>query len=312
MFQLGNSIRSSDTKPLKFVSAIAVLVGISMVATSVPANAESPVLLGTTSNFAVLAGSGISDIGPTTVSGTAGADLGSSPTGTFVNDVQVTTTGTKYTAVDPIVTTAKTDLVTAYNDAAARTSTETISADLGGRTLVSGVYSSESSMGLTNNLTLDGANDPNSVWIFQVGSTLTTANSSTITLINDAQPCNVFWQVGSSATFGTASTFVGHVFALTSITATTGATFNGQLLARNGAVTLDTNTITNNVCAAAPTASPSASPTTSSSPSPSPVVTTVSGGPLPHTETSWQTKFYAGLGLFVIGLTVGVVRRRRI
>lgn len=93
-----------------------------------------------------------------------------------------------------------------------------------------------------------------------LGSTLTTASSSVVQLINGALPCHVFWQVGSSATFGTSSDFTGHVLALTSITATKGATFKGQLLARNGAVTLDTNTITKDLCAAAVTPSASATP----------------------------------------------------
>jgi len=127
MFHFPNELRSTRSKIIKFGSGVSAIVVVSMLATSLPANAEPTVLLGTTANFAVLAGSGISNTGPTTVSGSAGADLGSSPTGTFVNPVQVTTTGTKYTAVDPIVTTAKGDLVTAYTDAAGRTSTETFS-----------------------------------------------------------------------------------------------------------------------------------------------------------------------------------------
>ena len=270
-------------------AAIAVIAIVGLIASSIPSNAETPVGLGSTSNFAVLAGSGITNTGPTTISGTAGGDMGSSPTGTFTGDTLVTTTGTKYTAVDSVVTAAQTALTTAYNDAAGRTSTATVSADLGGQTLVSGVYTSASSLALTGNLVLDGAGDPNAVFIFQAGSTLTTASASSISFINGAQACNVFWQVGSSATFGTSSSFAGHVFALTSITATTGATFDGQLLARNGAVTLDTNTITNNVCAAAPTPTVTATETAT----PTPVVTpTETATPTPvvtPTETATPT-----------------------
>jgi LPXTG-motif cell wall-anchored protein len=179
------------------------------------------------------------------------------------------------------VTAAKTALVTAYDDAAGRTPATTVTADLGGQTLVGGVYNAAAAMALTGTLILDGQNDPDSVWVFQAGSTLTTAGSSVVQLINGAQPCHVFWQVGSSATFGTSSDFTGHVLALTSITATTGATFKGQLLARNGAVTLDTNTITNDVCAAAVTPTPTATPTAT----PSATVTATPPAATPPTET---------------------------
>ena len=309
MFRANTTVTHQRSRLLKSGSDVIALVAVVLLASSIPAQAEPTVDLGLTAPFAVLAGSGISDTGPTTVDGTAGGDLGSAPTGTFVNDVQVTTTGTKYTALDATVTAAKVDLVTAYDDAALRTSTATVSADLGGQTLVSGVYSAESSMGLTGTLTLDGENDPNAVFIFQVGSTLTTAAASSVALINGAQPCNVFWQVGSSATFGTTTDFAGHVFALTSITANTGATFDGQLLARNGAVTLDTNTIHNDVCAAAPTPTPS--DTISPTPTASPVGTTISGGPLPHTELGWQPLFYGGLALGISSSVVFLARRRR-
>jgi len=302
--------RFSQAKTARTVVAIALISAVTLGTFAVRAFAESPVGLGTTSNFAVLAGAGISNTGPTTVSGTAGGDMGSSPTGTFTGDTLVTTTGTKYTAVDSVVTAAKDALVTAYNDAAGRTSTATVSADLGGQTLVSGVYTSASSMGLTGNLTLDGAGDPNAVFIFQIGSTLTTASSSTITMINSAQACNVFWQVGESATFGTGSSFVGHVLALTSITATTGATFNGQLLARNGAVTLDTNTIVNDACAVDLT--PASATATPAAPADSPVTTTEAGGELPQTDSPWQLIFTIGLVLLVTGAVVAILRRRRI
>jgi LPXTG-motif cell wall-anchored protein len=103
-------------------------------------------------------------------------------------------------------------------------------------------------MGLTGTLILDGGGDPNAVFIFQAGSSLTLGSGSQVVLINDAQPCKVFWQVGSSATLGTGTNFVGHILAMESITDTTGATIRGQLLALDGAVTLDTNTIINDAC----------------------------------------------------------------
>jgi LPXTG-motif cell wall-anchored protein len=264
-----SKINFKQTKVIVPVIATAVVAIVALIIPAISNAAQPPVGLGSTANFAVLAGSGITNTGPTTVGGTAGGDMGSDPTPAFTGDTLVTTSGTKYTAPSAVVTAAKTALVTAYNDAAGRTPASTVTADLGGQTLVAGVYNSASSLGLTGTLILDGQNDPNSVFVFQAGSTLTTAGSSVVSLINGAQPCNVFWQVGSSATFGTSSDFTGHVFALTSITATTGATFKGQLLARDGAVTLDTNTITNDVCAAVvtPTPTPTATPTASVTPS---------------------------------------------
>ena len=112
-------------------------------------------------------------------------------------------------------------------------------ADLGGMTLTSGVYSDSTSFGLTGTLTLDAQGNPNAVWIFQTGSTLITSANSAIILVGRAQADNVFWQVGSSATQGTDSDFIGNILALTSIMLDTGATVDDSLLAQNGAVTLD-------------------------------------------------------------------------
>jgi len=139
--------------------------------------------------------------------------------------------------------------MTAYNDAAARTPAATVSGDLGGRTLTAGVYKSASSLGLTGALTLDAQGNPNAVFIFQAGSTLTTASGSHVNLINGAQPCNVFWQIGSSATLGTSSVLSGNILALTSISIDNGVTVLGRALARNGAVTLINDTITAAHCA---------------------------------------------------------------
>jgi type VI secretion system secreted protein VgrG len=146
---------------------------------------------------------------------------------------------------------AKTDLETAYADAAARTPVTLIPSELGGTTLIPGVYNStDGTFQITGTLTLDAQNDPEGVFIFLMETTLITAIDSNVELINSARYCRTFWKVGSSATLGVNSHFAGHIFALTSIAAHTGATIQGQLLARNGAVTLDTNTITNGVCAA--------------------------------------------------------------
>ena len=143
---------------------------------------------------------------------------------------------------------AKVDLTTGYNNAAGQSRTADSGAELNGQTLVAGVYGTDSALGLTGSVTLDGAGKTDGVWVFQAGSTLITASSSTVVLTNGAQACNVYWQVGSSATLGTSTSFVGTILAQESITATTGATIQGRLLAQSGAVTLDTNTISRPSC----------------------------------------------------------------
>jgi hypothetical protein len=138
-------------------------------------------------------------------------------------------------------------LTTAYNNAAGAAGGAVLPADAGGLTLAPGVYkttSSQPSLGITGNLTLDGGGNANAVWIFQIVSTVTTAaGNSQIILINSANSHNVFWQVGSSATLGTNTTFAGTIMAQASITLATGATLNGRALARTGAVSLDSNPV---------------------------------------------------------------------
>lgn len=230
----------------------------------------------TTQNFAVLAGSGITNTGATTITG----DIGSSPTSTETGFGSVTIiSGANHTSADPndaVTVTAKTDLVTAYNDALGRPTTATIATELGGSTLTDGVYNSNSgTFGITGTLTLDAQGNSDAVFIFKTsteteseGSTLITASSSRVVLINGAQACNVFWQVGSSATLGTSSSFVGTIIALTSITDNGSSTVNGRLLARNGAVTLNNTTIAKSTCASATTSSPSSSGSSSSASTP--------------------------------------------
>lgn len=210
--------------------------------------AQPPVDLGTTESFAVLAGSTITNTGPTTINGDAGGNVGLYPGTAFPGQASVTLSGEVHLA-DAVAQVAKDDLVSAYNDAAGRTPATTIPTELGGQTLTPGVYDSAAgTFQITGTLTLDAQGDPNAVFVFQTASTLITASNSTVSLLNGARYCRIFWKVGSSATLGTGSHFVGHLFALTSIAAQTGATVQGQLLARNGAVTLDTNTITNGLC----------------------------------------------------------------
>ncbi|MDP9299701.1 MAG: ice-binding family protein [Actinomycetota bacterium] len=235
--------------------------------------AQPPVGLGTADSFAVLAGSGITNTGQTTITGDVGTFPTTSETGFAPCPAAncVTLNGTNH-AGDAVTQGAKNDLVTAYNDAAGRTPVTTIATQLGGQTLVPGVYNSASgTFGITGTLTLDAQGDPNGVFIFQMASTLITASSSNVSLLGGAQACNVFWQVGSSATLGTSSTFRGNILALTSITVTTSVTVVGRVLARNGAVTLDTDTITRAACGSQTTPPPTTTPPSTTTPSSTPL-----------------------------------------
>jgi len=221
--------------------ALVVLVGVAWAA-------QPPVGLGTADSFAVLAGSTVTNTGPSTING----DLGVNP-GTAITGFPPGTVNGTIHAADAVSAQAQSDLTIAYDDAAGRTPPVAVSGELGGLTVTPGVYKSSSSVGLTGVLTLDAQGDPNAVFVFQVASTLTTASGSRVKLINGAQPCNVFWQIGSSATLGTSSVFVGNILALTSISVNDAVTVNGRLLARNGAVTLINDTVTAAHCDAGTT-----------------------------------------------------------
>jgi serine protease AprX len=201
--------------------------------------------LGTAESFAILAGTTVTNTGPSTINGNLGLSPGTAVTGFGPGRV----TGTAY-AADAIALKAQSDLTTAYDDAAARTPAVPAPADLGGLTLTPGVYRNASSLGLTGALTLDAQGDPNAVFVLQAGSTLTTGSASQVRLVNGAQACNVFWKVGSSATLGTGTVLAGNILALTSISINDGVTLQGRALARNGAVTLINDAITAAHCAA--------------------------------------------------------------
>jgi uncharacterized repeat protein (TIGR01451 family) len=221
-------------------SALAVTTAALLGMPSGARAATSPVPLGTAANFAVLAGSTITNTGATTING----DLGLSP-GTSVRGFPPGQVNGTIHAADSAALQAQDDLTAAYSNAAARTVSATIPVELGGTTQTPGVYdSTASTFGITGTLTLDAQGDPNAVFIFKAASTLTTASESNVSLVNGAQASNVFWLVGSPVTLGANSTLQGSLLALTSITVTTGTTINGRALARNGAVTLDTATIT--------------------------------------------------------------------
>jgi type VI secretion system secreted protein VgrG len=170
-------------------------------------------------------------------------------------------------AADANAAQAQSDLTIAYNDAAGRPSSASAGVFVN-ETLLPGVYTAGSALALNGALTLDGQGNANSVFIFQAGSTLTTASGSSIVLTNGAQACNIFWQVGSSATLGTGTSFKGNILALTSISVTTGVTIEGRALARNGSVTLDSNVFTAPGCAATPTGTSTVTPTQSATGTP--------------------------------------------
>jgi len=293
----------------KFISLLVVLsLGVMMVAPTTSMAAQPTVNLGTTSTFVVLAGSTITNTGTTTINGSTGADVGLSPGTVFSGRESVTISGAVHLA-DAVAIKAKDDLVTAYNDAAGRTPVTTIPSELGGTTLKPGTYdSADGTFQITGKLTLDAQGDPDGVFVFKTASTLKTASASNVNLINSARFCRTFWKVGSSATLGTNSHFVGHIFAMESITATTGATVQGQLMARTGAVTLDNNTITNGLCTTTPVTSPATGAATEVTTGV--VKKTVTGGQLPKTSTPLYDLLFLGAALTLIGV-VGWRSRKR-
>jgi hypothetical protein len=194
-------------------------------------------------NFSVLAGTTVTNTGSTVVSG----DVGVCP-GTAVTGFPPGLTGGTIHLADGVASLAQATLTAGYIDAAGRAGGTSVAGDLVGQTLTSGVYTSTSSLANSGDLTLDAQGNPSAVFIFQISSTLITGSGSHVVLANGAKACNVFWQVGSSATLGTNSVFKGTIMALTSITVTTGVNLEGRALARNGAVTLDTDVITGCTC----------------------------------------------------------------
>lgn len=234
--------------------------------------AEAPVGLGTAGSYSVLGGQTVTNIGPSQLN----ADLGVSP-GSAIEGFPPGVHGGSLNAGNAQAAQAQADVVVAYNDAASRTPTESVTGDLVGRTLGPGVYNSAGPLALSGTLTLDAQGDPNAVFIFQAASSLITASASNVNLIGGAEACNVYWQVGSSATLGTQSSFTGTILALTSISATTNTVVEGRALARNGAVTLENNTFTAPNCAPAPAATAPAET--------APAVVPTAPAPLP-TETA--------------------------
>ena len=199
-------------------------------------------ILGRAATYGILAGSTVTCAG---APGTINADVGVSPGSTTTGFPPCTITGATNLA-NPVAANAQNDLTTAYNALAGLACGTTVTpADVGGRTLAPGVYCVATSLGVTGTVTLDGQGNPNALFVLQMGSTLTTGTNASVALIGGAQAKNVYWQVGSSATLGTGTTFRGTIVALTSITLNNNVAMTGRALARNGAVSLGTgDTIT--------------------------------------------------------------------
>lgn len=243
-------------KKLNKIKVITVLAAVPMLSIFLyPAvSFAAPVIhQGTTTSYAILAGSTITNSGTTSVTGTAGVDVGVSPGSAITNTG--TLGGTQHIN-DASAIAAQTSLTTALSDTNAPVAT-VIPADLNAQVLHAGSYKTGSSFLNSGTLTFDAQGDANAIFVMQSpSSTIATSVSSTMVLTNGAQACNVFWAIGSSATLGASSTFVGHLYAATSISLGTGATVHGDLLAQSGAVTLLGNTIVNDNCAASVVSTP--------------------------------------------------------
>jgi LPXTG-motif cell wall-anchored protein len=275
-------VRSKVRFARRAAPSAVIALGVSVLLQSAAGAGPTPVGLGTATSFAVLAGAGITNTGPTTITGDTGTFPTPSETG-FNGPAPdfVTFLGGGVDHADDAVTQgAKSDLLTAYDDAAGRLPEVGHAVALGGDTLTPGVYSN-GTFGLTGTLTLDFQNDVTASFIFKTATTLITAVNSSVVMINaDANAaCRIAWKVGSSATFGTGTQFKGDVLVKESITANTGATFIGRLLARDGAVTLDTNTIDSRSCVAVtgiPTTTTSTTATTGNNAAPATTTSTTS------------------------------------
>jgi hypothetical protein len=287
-----------------FVLGITILL---LAGTPASAAIVPTVPLGTSANYSVLGASTVTNTGPSTLAQSLGLWPGTAITG-FPPGL-VTPPGTTDTT-NAAAQQAQSDLTAAYLNAAGRPLDATTTADLANLNLGAGVYAapSKGAMALTGPLTLNGAGNASSVFIFQTNSTLITGSGSSVSLINGAQACNVFWQVGSSATLGTGSVFVGNILALTSITVNTGVTVQGRALAQNGAVTLDDDTFVAPGCATSgggggTPITPGGTPTTPGGTPTTPGGTPTTPGGTPTGTGNFPGSSTLGTGTTVLGTT---------
>lgn len=306
---------------LAVASALSVIIAPAALAAG-----PTTVNLLTTDGFAVLAATAVTNVPTSVITGNVGLSPAAGSNYAGITAAQVTGTiyavdasGPAGSVNDPsLLTTAKNDLTTAYLDAAGRTPTTTFVAgdnQLGGQTLTSGVYrfghASTANITAASPLVLDAQGDPSAVFIFQATSDLVTASSSVVQLVNGAQACNVFWQIGSSATLGSSSTFIGTIMALTSVTVNSGVTVSGRVMARNAAVTLDADTITRPTC----TSTPSGSTTTTDSSTTGTNGSESSTPGLPNTGTKTNTSSLASIILpasaVVLVVSVAYILRKK-
>ena len=264
----------SKTPPLVHARRAGILLASGLACAVAPAVASaSAVNLGTASPFVVLGASTVTNTGPSVLNGDLGLYPGTSLVGFGLPAV---VNGATHDT-DAVAHQAQSDVTTAYNVAAGQpvpTGNDLTGQDLGGLTLTAGAYSFSSSAQLTGQLTLDAGGDPNAQFVIEIASTLTTASASSIRMINGASPCNVYWQVGSSATLGTTTAFEGNLMAHTSIALNNAATVQGRLFASTGAVTLHNNVIDGSMCGTSTTPPPTPAP-----PTPTPTPTPPSTGP---------------------------------
>jgi type VI secretion system secreted protein VgrG len=259
--------------------------------------------LGPAASYAVLGGQTVTNTGPSTIDG----DLGVWPGTSVTNFPPGIVTGGTIHGGDSHAQLAQDAVTTAYNALSAEAcSADLTGQDLGGMTLTAGVYCFSSSAQLTGTLTLNAEGSAGAVFIFKTGTTLTTASSATVQVINGGVDCNVFWQVGSSAIIGTGTVFVGNILALTSISLATGASVSGRALARNGEVTLQTNHVGFLGCAGA-TATPTTPPIATASPTAVPNLPNT-GGPPQQDALIWSL-LLLGLALSGIGAIAIVLSR---
>jgi type VI secretion system secreted protein VgrG len=274
-------------------------LSIATIGGTVHAGIVASVPLATAGSYSVLAGTTVTNTGPSVLAESIGLHPGTAvegfPPGTVLPPGTTDAGG-------PTSLIAQNDLTIAYDNAAGRSVEFTqTNPDLVGQTLIPGVYaaSAKAPLSLSGQLVLDGQNNASAVFIFQTDSTLITSSGSSILLINGASECNVFWQVGSSATLGSGSVFVGNILALTTITIDSGVTVHGKALARNGEVTLINDTFI------APSCVPAASPTTA------PAAVASPGGDIPATGGTTTLTAAVAIALVAIGVGAVLISRRR-